>query len=500
MVVKQLSTRPCKGSDDPYHYCLSFGNHHGTEHVPGVLPGSGTNLPQQGAYGLYAELLNGTPFVGPRATSSFVWMYRGKPAAAHQPMRKAAKETHNVEATFLPYNDKITFTPLGHTWGPLRLPASATSTCHSTTFVQGLKTIGGHGCATLKEGLAVHQYAFNSDMDHQVFVNHDGELLLIPQDGVLDIKTELGNLFVKPGMIAVVPAGIRFSVSRYRLSDIAEPRSTATATGYALEIFGSQFALPELGPLGVSGLANPRAFEYPVASFELDTVDSKSWEIIVKAAGRFRSYSQPQTPFDVVAWHGKYAPYRYDLAHFGHLSANVDQLDPTASCVLTAPSRSRPGVSLVDFCIFGEKWAVSQGSLRIPYYHRTMATELCGVIRGQYNGSVRPLEAGGLSFEASYMPHGETYEAHQRETEAEHEPVKVLKDTLSFMFHIPAHFALTKWATEEHPDIREERPDVWDSMRNHFLDHIDDANVALAEANQPPLEQNIPTLSDDLGL
>ena len=291
-------------------------------------------------------------------------------------------------------------------------------------FIQGLKTIGGHGDATLKEGLAVHLYGFNSDMGRQAFANHDGDLLLVPQQGVLDIKTELGVLRVKPGMIAVLPAGIRFSIS---IVPLASSLDDIKAAGYALEIFGTRYTLPDLGVLGANGLAHVRDFEYPVAAFDFSHSHYNlvpEWEITVKLAGKLSSYTQSHTPFDVVAWHGKYAPYRYDLTRFGHLTANTDQLDPTAYCVLTAPSKW-PGVSLVDFCVFGEKWAVVKDGLRIPYYHRTMATEIGGVIQGRYMGSVRPLEQGGLSFEQGYMPHGETYETYMKDSEAEHGPVKI---------------------------------------------------------------------------
>lgn len=342
----------------------------------------------------------------------------------------ARQYSGQTEACFLPTNPRVELTPRRFTWGPLPLPRSLLGATQNVTFVDGLHTIGGHGDATLKEGLAVHQYSFNTDMRREAFVNHDGELLLVPQQGVLDIKTELGNLWVKPGMIAVLPAGIRFSVGIALITgtDSTDP-SSVKAVGYALEVFGTHFTLPDLGVLGANGLAHPRDFEYPVANLDRDATSEQSWSITVKLAGELYTYQQKHTPFDVVAWHGKYAPYRYDLSRFSHLTANTDQLDPTAFCVLSAPSKW-PNVSLVDFCIFGEKWAVAENTLRIPYYHRTMATEVCGVIHGTYRGSARFLEAGGLSFEQSYMPHGETYEAYHRDVEAERRPEKVAEEYL----------------------------------------------------------------------
>ncbi|KAK5656561.1 hypothetical protein OQA88_4540 [Cercophora sp. LCS_1] len=454
---------------DPYRYMHGFGNHHATEAIPGALPDSGTNIPLKHKYGLYSEHINGTSFISSRETVSNVWLYRERPGAPHRPLRPI-HEPHDLEACFLPTNTNINFTPLTHTWGPLPQNTHPSAT-EPTTFIQGLKTIAGTGDATLREGLAVHQYAFNASMHNSAFSNHDGDLLLVPHTGTLDIKTEMGTLRLPPGHIAVLPSGIRFSVTL--------PYSCPLATGYALELFGTHFRLPDLGPLGANALAHPRDFVYPVASFDLSPPDAPQWEITLKLAGKLYKYTQPHTPFDVVAWHGNLAPYRYDLAKFHYLSPNKDQLDPTAYCVLTAPGKY-PGVSVVDFCVFGEKWAVNEDTLRIPYYHRTMATEMCGVIRGEYKGSVRDLEGGGLSFEGSWMPHGETYDAVRGEMRKKHEAGKVGKGFLGFMFHISANVALTRWAMERHPDIRPERPGLWDNFKGHLLDHLDEVNASLS--------------------
>lgn len=416
-----------------------------------------------------------------------------------------------VESCFLPLNPNVDFTPLTHTWGPLRQPAPAHGTTNNAAprpvnFVEGLRTLCGHGDPTLKEGLAVHTYAFDADMNRQAFVSNDGEFLVVPTRGILDIQTELGHLRVPPGSIAVIPPGFRFSVN------IASFPEKAGASGYILEAFGAHFKLPELGPLGANGLAHVRDFQYPVASFDVDfdplpitPADSQAfpsatspsdWLITTKLAGRFYQYTQPHTPFDVVAWHGRYSPYKYDLSNFTHLTANTDQLDPTAYAVLTAPSKW-PGVSLVDFCVFGEKYAVAGGTLRIPYHHRTMATELVGIIKGRYGGSVRRLEAGGLSFEQGYMAHGESYDCWRRESERELKAELAGRDFLGFMFHVSSHVGLTKWATERHPDIRckayrfpvasspadnhvlVEEPGFWDNLRAPFADRLNQASQAL---------------------
>lgn len=406
-------------------------------------------------------------------------------------------------------------------------------TAHPITFIEGLHTLCGHGDPTLKEGMAVHMYAFDADMTRQAFVNNDGELLIVPQRGTLDIQTELGHLRVPPGSVAVLPPGFRFSVN------IASFPETSGASGYALEVFGAHFRLPELGPLGANGLAHVRDFQYPVASFDMDmdpplspseggstflpTAESppSHWRIFTKLAGRFYQYAQRHTPFDVVAWHGRYSPYKYDLSHFAYLSANTDQLDPTAYCVLTAPSKW-PGVSLVDFCVFGEKYAVARDTLRIPYHHRTMATELVGIVKGRYGGSVRRLEAGGLSFEQGYMPHGESYECWEREGERELRAEVVGQGFLGFMFHVSSHVGLTRWAAEGHPDIRGkdihpepedeaeqwaetdcvddivEDPAFWDNLRAPFADKLHQASQALEKtriANEAAIQAELTALA-----
>lgn len=84
--------------------------------------------------------------------------------------------------------------------------------------------------------------------------------------------------------------------------------------GYILEVFGQHFILPDLGPIGANGLANPRDFLTPVAWYEDRTVDN--YEIISKYQGKLFVCEQDHSPFDVVAWHGNYVPYKYDLANF----------------------------------------------------------------------------------------------------------------------------------------------------------------------------------------
>ncbi|KAE8552446.1 hypothetical protein TMatcc_002492 [Talaromyces marneffei ATCC 18224] len=454
---------------DPYRYMVGFGNRFASEAVPGTLPEGGRNVPQKCAFDLYSEQLNGTSFISSRQTLQQVWMYRIRPSVAHRPLEPMAAND-DIEACFSPSNPSIKYTPLTYTWGPLDIPEATTP----TTFLTGLKTMGGHGDPTNKEGIAIHMYAANASMGNEAFCNNDGDFLIIPTEGALDIQTELGRMMVCPGQVCVIQAGIRWKVS---LPD-------GQARGYVQEIFGSHYELPELGPLGSNGMALPRDFEIPVASFD---IDETKWTIIHKLTGELFSYEQAWTPFDVVAWHGNYAPYKYELSKFVSFNSTLkEQVDPTIHTVLMAKSKI-PGVSLTEFAAFLPKWQTSTNTFRPPYYHRNMATEIGGLIYGKYGGSAREQVAGGLTLENSYMPHGESYEAWVKATSEPLENVLVGTDSLGFMLHISSHFSVTKFAMERHNCIRPQRVAFWDNVKGPFLDHIPAINKMLQEQGLAPL-------------
>ncbi|KAJ9144247.1 putative Homogentisate 1,2-dioxygenase [Pleurostoma richardsiae] len=449
--------------DDPYRYLQGFGNRFSSEAIPGAIPEGGRNVPQKCPYDLYSEQLNGTSFVSPRQTLQHVWMYRVRPSVAHRPL-EPMPANDDIQACFSPFNPSVKFNPLSHTWGPLDIPPET----ESTTFVDGLKTMGGHGDPTTKEGIAVHMYAANMSMGNEAFCNNDGDFLIIPNEGRLDIQTELGRMLVKPGQICVIQAGIRWKVS---LPDGA-------AKGYVQEIYGTHYELPELGPLGSNGMALPRDFETPVASFD---IDETTWKIIHKLAGEMYCYEQSWTPFDVVAWHGNYAPYKYELSKFVAFNTTMkEQVDPVVHTVLMAKSKI-PGVSLSEFAAFLPKWQTSTNTFRPPYYHRNMATEIGGLIYGKYGGTSRQQVAGGLTFENSYMPHGESYEGWLKATTEPNENMLVGTESLGFMLHISCHFSLTTFAMERHNCIRPQRPAFWDNVKAHFLDNIPAVNKMLQE-------------------
>lgn len=346
-------------------------------------------------------------------------------------------------------------------------------------FVRGIRTVAGKGDSSLEQGLAIHIYSANANMDREAFCNNEGEMLILPQHGRLDIRTELGCLMVKPGEVVLMPTGVRFSVE---LPD-------GPSRGYIQEVFGTRHQLPERGVLGPNSLALDRHFHIPVASY---LIDENPWNIIYKTGGCLYSSQQNHSPFDVIAWHGNHVPVKYNLRDFTNLvNSNKDQADPTLYCVFTVPRRRTEG-PLSEFCIFTEKWLTATGTFRPPYYHRNMSSEIMGLVFGQYGGSSHVLAPGGLSYEAAFMPHGETYETWRDASTRDLEPVQVCTDTMAFMFHIGGAMKLTKWALngEGAKSLHPSSATQWDSIRPHFFDHADDINadIAAAELKRTKLE------------
>lgn len=308
-------------------------------------------------------------------------------------------------------------------------------------------------------------------MDRHAFCNSDGEMLILPQEGRLDVRTELGCMMLSPGEVLLIPSGIRFSV---QLPD-------GPSRGYIHEAFAGRHQLPELGVIGANGLALDAHFCHPVASY---LIDENPWAITYKFGGVLHSCEQNHSPFDVIGWSGNHVPVKYDLRNFINLvNSSKDQADPTLYCVFTVNSR-KGTTALSEFLIFTEKWITAEGTFRPPYYHRNMSTEVMGLLFGQYGGSSHVLAPGGLSYEASYMPHGETYETWKDATTRELAPTKICKDTMAFMFHIGGPIKLTQWALHGagaktlHPSL----PAQWESIRPHFFDHAEQIAAETAAA------------------
>ncbi len=463
---------------DPYIYQTGFGNRFASEAVPGTLP-VGQNAPQKCAFDLYSEQLNGSGFISPRAVLQNVWMYRIRPSVAHGQLVATPEVNPHIASSFLPGSAKTSMVPDQLAWDPFPVPEAARETLD---FLQGIRTVAGQGDPTLKEGMAVHVYTANVSMGRRAMCNNDGDLLVLPQHGRLQIQTELGWLMVRPGELVVLPAGLRF---RVLLPD-------GPSRGYIQEIFAAHYELPELGPIGSNGMALPGDFESPIASFDVD--EGALWHVVYKMAGALWTAAQDHTPFDVVAWRGNLVPYKYATEKFICVAnVNVDQADPTVYCVLTARSKV-PGQSLADFLVFTPKWIPTANTFRPPYYHRNMSAEIMGLLYGTYGGSAHVLEPGGLSYEAAYMQHGETYETWQKATSRDLVPERVCEDTVAFMFHIGVPLRLTDWAVQGpgaagvHVAGEQDR----NAFKGHFLDHLHAVNQALSKAGAPPLAVALP--------
>ncbi|KAG8413427.1 hypothetical protein J3458_012988 [Metarhizium acridum] len=446
--------------NDPYQYQAGFGNSFSSEAVPGTLP-QGQNNPRHVRFGLYAEQITATAFVAPRHVNKKAWLYRVRPAVAHNGFVDIPQNTA-AESNYLLSNPNVHISPTQLAWKPMDIPESG-----SIDFVAALKSIAGSGEPTLGEGLAVHVYTANTNMTQRAFVNADGDFLIVPQQGALDVQTEFGKMFVQPGEIVVIQKGIRF---RVELPD-------GPSRGYVLEIWGSSFELPELGPLGANGLANARDFLTPEAFYE---VKKEPWQIIFKVCGKEFKSTQDHSPFDVVAWHGNYVPFKYDLTKFVNVgSISVDHIDPSIFCVLTAKSRN-PTAPLADFLIFSPRWDVASHTYRPPYFHRNAASELMGLIYGDYGGRSDDFRPGSISYECGMVPHGVAYEQFKQATECEPPVMQISTGSVAFMFESSRAFTITDYAWTSDKK-HEHEPTLWNDLADHFSAHLDQVEKLVAE-------------------
>ena len=406
---------------DALRYMTGFGGHFETEAVEGALP-KGRNSPQRPAFGLYTEQVSGTAFTAARHENRRSWLYRMRPTADHRPfVRYDGAELFGapVSTDALPPNRLR--------WNPPELPAG-------TDFVDGLATMLHARRPEDLEGCAFHLYRATNSMERRVFVNADGELLIIPQEGAIEIQTELGRLDVPPGQIAVSPRGMKFRVALI----------AGEARGYVAENYGLPFRLPDLGPIGANGLANPRDFETPVAWFE-DRDDPT--EVIQKSLGHLWSTTLDHSPLDVVAWHGNYAPYRYDLTRFNTIgTVSFDHPDPSIFTVLTSPSNV-PGRANADFVIFPPRWMVAEETFRPPWFHRNVMSEAMGLIYGAYDAKAEGFAPGGLSLHNMMSGHGPDVGSWQKASDATLSPAKI-EGTMAFMVETCWPYRPTDWAME----------------------------------------------------
>jgi len=430
-----------KYNERPLCYQSGFGVELASEALPGALP-QGRNSPQKVPYGLYAEQLSGTAFTAPRHVNRRTWLYRIRPTSMH--------------GEFLPWNsgllrtgpfDAANVSPNQLRWNPTPIPQAPTD------FIEGLLTIAGNGDAAAQAGIGIHIYVANRPMQDRFFYNADGEMLILPQQGRLHVKTEMGNLDVRPGELVVLPRGVRFGVE---LID-------GTARGYICENYGASLRLPELGPIGANGLANPRDFLTPVAAFD----DREGgFELVAKFGGQLWSAEMDHSPLDVVAWHGNYAPYKYDLSLFNTINTvSFDHPDPSIFTVLTSPS-DMAGTANVDFVIFPPRWMVAEDTFRPPWFHRNLMSEYMGLIHGEYDAKADGFVPGGASLHNCMTGHGPDAATFERASEAKLAPHRI-DNTLAFMFESryairPTPYALTS------PERQKNYLECWYGLKKNF--------------------------------
>ncbi|EPQ31839.1 uncharacterized protein PFL1_00038 [Pseudozyma flocculosa PF-1] len=437
-------------------YNNGFGNHFESEAIPGSLPKLG-NAPQKAPHGLYAEQISGTAFTAPRHKNQRSWLYRIKPSVNHQPF-KPYKQQPRVLASFHAFSPDIEVTPQQLRWDPLS--TDAVKAPEGVDFVDSLTTLCGAGESQTKDGLAIHIYCANKSMGRKSFYNSDGDLLIVPQQHTLHVTTEFGKLDVPPLHICVVQRGLKFSV---QLPDDAT--ADRPARGYICEVYKGHFELPDLGPIGANGLANPKDFEAPVAAYE-DTHDE--WQIVNKFMGRFYEFQQDHSPYDVVAFSGNYVPYRYDLMKYNTIgSISYDHPDPSIFTVLTCPSDSA-GTAVCDFVIFPPRWLVAEDTFRPPYFHRNCMSEFMGNIQGVYDAKAEGFMPGGASLHNMNSAHGPDTETYEKASNAPLQPHKVGQGSMSFMFESAYQLATTRWAISESGKLQQDYWRAWSGLQKHF--------------------------------
>jgi homogentisate 1,2-dioxygenase len=427
-------------SEEQFKYQTGFGNEFATEAVNGALP-IGRNSPQIAPLGLYAEQFSGTAFTAPRKENKRTWTYRIRPSVTHKPFDRI--DNRRLVSRF----DEIETTPNQLRWNPLQMPDAPTD------FIDGITTFAGNGDSYSQAGIAVHIFACNKAMTDRFFYNADGEMLVVAEKNRVRFLTELGVIEINSGEICVLPRGLKF---RVELPDGA-------ARGYICENYGQQFRLPDLGPIGANGLANPRDFETPVAWFE--DVDGE-FELTAKFGGNLWSCSIDHSPLDVVAWHGNYAPYKYDLRRFNTIgSISFDHPDPSIFTVLTSPS-SEVGTANCDFVIFPDRWLVQENTFRPPWFHRNIMSEFMGLCFGQYDAKEEGFVPGGASLHNQMSAHGPDLEAFEKASNVELKPVK-LSGTMAFMFESRYIIRPTAYAMQT-SELQHEYFEVWQKLKKNF--------------------------------
>ncbi|KTD10775.1 Homogentisate 1,2-dioxygenase [Legionella gratiana] len=414
-------------------YLQGFGNYHQTEAVPGALPNS-QNSPQHCNLGLYAEQLSGTAFTRPRHSNLRSWLYRILPSVV-----RGTYHAYELEL-FKPYHAEQSPNPLR--WSPLNLFKE-----ENFDFVDGLFHLAGTPLVN------AYLYQCSHSMHDKYFANNDGEMLFVPYMGEVNLHTEFGKLNICPGMIAVIPRGVTFKMELI----------SSEARGYLCENSGSPLTLPQLGIIGANGLANPRHFQYPVAAFEQNQTDTT---LICKYQNKLWTTKCNHSPLNVVAWHGNYAPYCYDLSLFNTINTvSFDHPDPSIFTVLSSESDT-PGVANLDFVIFPPRWMVAEHTFRPPYYHRNYMNELMGLVYGEYDAKKEGFSPGGVSIHNCMTPHGPDQTSYEKAVAQTLKPESYL-NTLAFMFETRDVWQVTEQAMRI-PERQKNYATCWQGLKPAF--------------------------------
>jgi len=425
-------------------YLSGFGNEFSSEdpRCPDSLP-KGQNNPQQCPYGTYAEQLSGTAFTVPRAENKRSWLYRIRPSVMHIPFTSV--DINNVSSDWKDRKPN----PNQLRWNPFTIPTGT-----EVDWIEGLNSVCGAGDAAMRSGIAIHIYTCTVSMNNKCFYNSDGDLLIVPQQGNLTVKTEFGIMRVEVNEIVVIQQGMKFSIG-----------VDGPSRGYVLEVYDNHFQLPNLGPIGANGLANPRDFLTPVAHYE-DV--EEEYLVVCKYQGHFFQAAQNHSPFDVVAWHGNYVPYKYNLSNFMVVnSVQFDHCDPSIFTVLTCPS-AKPGTAIADFVIFPPRWAVQEHTFRPPYYHRNCMSEFMGLIYGNYEAKEEGFRPGGASLHSMMTPHGPDLQCFEAASGADLVPTRVADGTMAFMFESSLGLGLTTWGEEICQKIDPDYYKCWQGLKKYF--------------------------------
>jgi homogentisate 1,2-dioxygenase len=417
-------------------YLQGFGNELQSEAVAGALP-LGQNSPQNVPFGLVSELVSGTTFSAPRALNRRTYMFRIRPSTAQGRYHRLDSGLFWTPPLSVPPD------PNDYAWTQFQVFTARVD------FIDGIRTLCGNGTPLMQTGMAIHVYCATASMVDRVFMNADGEFLIVPQLGALRIPTELGVIVVSPGEFALIPRGIKFRV------EIPDGR----ARGYICENYGPGFRLPELGVIGSNGLANASDFQIPVAAYEDRETPT---QLVRKFGGNLWVAELSHSPLNVVAWRGSLTPCKYDMNRFVALgTATIDHPDPSIYCALTSPSDSVMGPN-VELMVLPPRWTVAERTLRVPGFHQNCVTEFAAFLPAPDS----PTVIGSL-LHNNWVPHGPSTDQFEQGRVASLQPERI-GGAASVMFESRFPVGLTEYAVA----TEESRPDYvdrWGGFKRRFL-------------------------------